>query len=373
MSECILLKGGGGADTSVVTACDADVLHGKVIVDTEGEPLVGSMPDNSVLTNSVDTAPGVSDNYPEIPTRDATNLILAQDTDGVSRLNMRPPRGYFSGAEYVSKSYSDVSNLIGLTEEKLVGGNTVLGVAGTALNDATISKTAQLRKGAIAYGKNGTKYTGTMTEKGAQTYTPGTSAQTIAANQYLTGVQTIAAIPSSYVNITGGHLLFNSGSYGTLSGGAVKAFNGVSTEEWGKYASMPGTVTIGTTIAIYNLYGNYNVQPYLAFKRSIKFNYYKYVRIRMRSTKSSRRVCPYIFAINPSTMKNEGSSSKCASSKNGTYASYVGVGTTDIDIYIDISALTTDSYLYIKIGVDSGTDDVKEDTLTIKQIELLPS
>ncbi len=45
MAECIILKGsGGGADLDVITAGAGDVLAGKVIVDKEGEPLTGTMP-----------------------------------------------------------------------------------------------------------------------------------------------------------------------------------------------------------------------------------------------------------------------------------------------------------------------------------------
>lgn len=105
------------------------------------------------------------------------------------------------------------------TAAKVIGGYTYVGSdtndeagTGTALNDATISGAAQLRKGVIAYGKNGTKYTGTMAEKGAATITPSKAAQTIAANQYLTGVQTIAAIPSKYVDISSGATVFLNGT-----------------------------------------------------------------------------------------------------------------------------------------------------------------
>lgn len=59
------------------------------------------------------------------------------------------------------------------------------------VSDADLDNAAKLRDGVIAYGAGGTKYTGTMSEKTAATYTPGTSDQTIAANQYLTGAQTI--------------------------------------------------------------------------------------------------------------------------------------------------------------------------------------
>lgn len=59
------------------------------------------------------------------------------------------------------------------------------------LSDADLDSAAKLRDGVIAYGAGGTKYTGSMSEKSAATYTPGTSDQAIAANQYLTGAQTI--------------------------------------------------------------------------------------------------------------------------------------------------------------------------------------
>lgn len=75
---------------------------------------------------------------------------------------------------------------------------------------------AQIRNGATAY-VNGTKVTGSMTEKTAQTYTPTTSDQTINANQYLAGAQTIKGdanlIPA---NIVAGKTIFNVAGSATL-------------------------------------------------------------------------------------------------------------------------------------------------------------
>ena len=42
--------GEGGADVSVVTANASDVLSGKVFVDTEGEPVLGIMPNQGTVS-----------------------------------------------------------------------------------------------------------------------------------------------------------------------------------------------------------------------------------------------------------------------------------------------------------------------------------
>lgn len=61
---------------------------------------------------------------------------------------------------------------------------------------------SKLRNGETAY-VNGEKITGNMTEKSAQTYTPTTSDQTISANQYLTGAQTV----KGDANLVSGNIL----------------------------------------------------------------------------------------------------------------------------------------------------------------------
>lgn len=75
---------------------------------------------------------------------------------------------------------------------------------------------AQIRNGATAY-VNGTKVTGSMTEKTAQTYTPTTSDQTINANQYLAGAQTIKGDTNLIsANIVAGKTIFNVAGSATL-------------------------------------------------------------------------------------------------------------------------------------------------------------
>lgn len=65
---------------------------------------------------------------------------------------------------------------------------------------ATINNAGQLRNGVKAVGADGTEYTGNMTEKAAAIIHPAASDQTIAANQYLAGAQTIEAVTTTNLN-----------------------------------------------------------------------------------------------------------------------------------------------------------------------------
>lgn len=53
MAECIVLKGGGGADLDVITAVAPDVLAGKVILDKDGNPLPGTMPNRGAISQAL--------------------------------------------------------------------------------------------------------------------------------------------------------------------------------------------------------------------------------------------------------------------------------------------------------------------------------
>ena len=60
----------------------------------------------------------------------------------------------------------------------------------TDTSDATLDNGNKMLSGNTAYA-NGTKYSGSISSKSAQTYTPTTSDQTISSGQYLSGTQTI--------------------------------------------------------------------------------------------------------------------------------------------------------------------------------------
>ena len=75
------------------------------------------------------------------------------------------------------------------------------GVSATKIGTATA---AQVLSGYTFTNASTVGATGTMSSKSAATYTPGDSAQTIAAGQYLSGVQTISAVPTETKTTTAG-------------------------------------------------------------------------------------------------------------------------------------------------------------------------
>lgn len=68
------------------------------------------------------------------------------------------------------------------------------------ISDSTLDNAGKLRNGVIAYGPDGTPYTGSMTEKQAASYNPTSTDQTINANTFLAGAQTIRAVTTTNLN-----------------------------------------------------------------------------------------------------------------------------------------------------------------------------
>lgn len=100
--------------------------------------------------------------------------------------------------------------------------------------DSTIDNAGKLRNGVVGYGADGTRYSGNMVEKSAATYNPASSEQTINANQYLTGAQTISAVTTTNLNP----------AY-ILDGVTIKV--GCSSDD-DCVASVTGTVTTPTVV-----------------------------------------------------------------------------------------------------------------------------
>ena len=133
MGRMSVNAGGGGDDLDVVTASAGDVLSGKVIVDKDGNPLAGTMPNIGAIdaANSVVMGNGV---------------LYARMRNGAHVTNAS------SGYPEISMGQFAVASAAGLTAAKLWPGITILGITSSKSNMA------------------------------GGTYKPGTSQQTISCN-----------------------------------------------------------------------------------------------------------------------------------------------------------------------------------------------
>ena len=141
-----------GMDTSDANAVAADILSGKTAY-VDGDKITGTIPSKAAETYT----PGTS-----------SQTIAAGQ--------------YLSGDQTISGS----TNLVAAN---IKTGKSIFGVAGTFTADADATA-ADMLSGKTAY-VNGSKVTGSIPSKAATTYTPTTSDQTIAADQYLSGAQTV--------------------------------------------------------------------------------------------------------------------------------------------------------------------------------------
>lgn len=136
-----LAASGGGIDLDVITANPADVRAGKVIVDKDGEPLTGTLPDRGSW--------GVAE-------------LVAGETVII-------PAGIHDGMGMVTaKSLADQ------TPGNLAAAKMLSGVYGYS---------------------NGVKVTGNIASMAAQTVTPGNAAKTVSCSgKYMTGNVTVQAV-----------------------------------------------------------------------------------------------------------------------------------------------------------------------------------
>lgn len=135
----INFNGGGGLSNSklaLATADTGDVIAGKKFYSGDKSLKTGSiLPRNTVGQNGT---VGISQYFPEVAVSKANsnNTQTNNNLDGVSRLCLQPPAGFYDGNSYVGETFAKVASAIGLTAENLCVGNTVIGVKGTGVTKA---------------------------------------------------------------------------------------------------------------------------------------------------------------------------------------------------------------------------------------------
>ena len=98
--------------------------HGK-----DGERVTGKiLARNTVGKNG---AVGMAPNFAAVAITPVTRNTQAHaNVDGVNRLCLQPPAGYYDGNSYIGETYGTVASTIGLNDGNLCAGNTVLGING---------------------------------------------------------------------------------------------------------------------------------------------------------------------------------------------------------------------------------------------------
>lgn len=206
--------GAGGADVDVVTAGAGDVLKGKVIVDKNGNPLTGTLELTGTAADS-----HVLSGYTYYNTDPKTKRNGGMTNQGAKTASLNCGGSYTIPAGYHNGAGKVTANSLAAQTGGATAGDT------------------DVRKGKT-YWKDGTKRTGTMSEKAAATITPGTSNQSISANQFLVGAQTIKGDTNlAAANIISGKSIFGvAGSakvykeltFTVTSSAGNKAFSGIT-------------------------------------------------------------------------------------------------------------------------------------------------
>jgi hypothetical protein len=181
--EVDIPKSGGGTavftDTSDATLSSGGQMPNGVTAYANGTKITGSASEN-----------------------DSSDLTVSGATVTV-------PAGYYSSSASASVSAGSA------TAPATISGTSASVSTGT--NTLTLSKTVSVTPTVSAgyvsagtAGNSSVSLTASVTTKGAATYTPGTSNQTISSGTYLTGTQTI----SGDANLVGGNIVYGKSIFG---------------------------------------------------------------------------------------------------------------------------------------------------------------
>lgn len=116
-------------DLTADTVAAAKLLEGTTAHGKDGERVTGTILDRNTVGKH--GAVGASSAYPSVAVTPVERDTQAyQNTDGVKRVYLKPPKGYYNGESYVGESYATVARVIGLNEGNLCAGSNALGITG---------------------------------------------------------------------------------------------------------------------------------------------------------------------------------------------------------------------------------------------------
>lgn len=116
-------------DLTKDTVAAAKLLEGATAHGKDGERVTGTILDRNTVGKH--GAVGASTAFPRVAVTSVERDTQAyQNTDGVSRLFLKPPAGHYDGTSYVGETFAKVASTIGLNDGNLCAGNTVLGITG---------------------------------------------------------------------------------------------------------------------------------------------------------------------------------------------------------------------------------------------------
>ena len=179
------LGGGGGVGSDELTATAPYILEGYTYVGSDTNDEIGTSTMQH-LTNRATVTHTSSNGTKIIP---CTNAYLTTNSDGVTRAQIQysGTQGYITANTLFAVPQETMASAGGVTAAKLLKGQTAFGITGTATSDANASAT-YMSSGYTGY-VNGSKITGSLTERGQYQYgSYGTGSNYIAFNAMPEGI-----------------------------------------------------------------------------------------------------------------------------------------------------------------------------------------